>query len=278
MNNTLERFLIRDKVCIITGGAGLMGYSHACAVLAGGGIPVLLDIDRERLKIAKSRLKEKFENSTVEIYQVDITCIKQLEAIKDELIGKYGHVDILINNAANNPKMEEVTANMDSVRFDNFPLSIWKEDISVGLTGAFLCTQVFGVQMELQHKGVILNISSDLGVIAPDQRIYRKEGIAEAQQTVKPVTYSVIKHGLIGLTKYTATYWAEKGIRCNVICPAGIENGQDKEFISRLTNLIPMKRMATKDEYQSTVLYMISDASSYMTGSTVIVDGGRTCW
>lgn len=278
MSNALERFLITGKVCIITGGAGLMGYNHACAVLTGGGIPVLLDIDEEKLKIVIAELKKEFKNLTIEAFQVDITCDEQLEDVRAKLIEKYGHIDILINNAANNPKMEDSVANMSSIRFDNFPLSIWQEDILVGLTGAFLCTKVFGKQMEIQQKGVILNISSDLGIIAPDQRIYRREGIKETQQTVKPVTYSVIKHGLIGLTKYTATYWAEKGIRCNAVCPAGIENGQNEEFINKLTKLVPMKRMAAKDEYQSTVLYMISDASSYMTGTTVIVDGGRTCW
>lgn len=278
MNHILERFLIMDKVCIITGGAGLMGYNHACAVLAGGGIPVLIDINKEKLKIAETRLKKEFINSNIEVYQTDITCSNQLEVVKSALMEKYGHIDILINNAANNPKMEEVTVNMDTVKFNDFPLQIWQEDILVGLTGAFLCTQVFGSQMEIQQKGVILNISSDLGVIAPDQRIYRREGIEEIQQIVKPVTYSVIKHGLIGLTKYTATYWAEKGIRCNAICPAGIENGQSEEFINKLIDRIPMKRMAAKNEYQNTVLYMISDASSYMTGSVVIVDGGRTCW
>lgn len=278
MNGTLERFLITDKVCVITGGAGLMGYQHACAVLAGNGIPVLIDINGEMLDAVKARLEKSFKDVTVETYQADITCAKQLENIRDDLTKKYGHIDILINNAANNPKMEETTINMNSVGFENFPLQVWQADILVGLTGAFLCTQVFGLQMERQREGVILNISSDLGVIAPDQRIYRKDGIEEAQQTIKPVSYSVIKHGLIGLTKYTATYWAEKGIRCNALCPAGIENGQDDEFVNKLTNLIPMKRMALKGEYQGTVLYMISDASSYMTGATVIVDGGRTCW
>ena len=132
--------------------------------------------------------------------------------------------------------------------------------------------------MARQGKGVILNISSDLGIIAPDQRIYRKEGLADDEQTVKPVTYSVIKHGLIGLTKYLATYYAEKGVRANALCPAGVYNGQNDEFLHKLTNLIPMGRMADVEEYKSTVLYLISDASSYMTGSTVVVDGGRTCW
>ena len=132
--------------------------------------------------------------------------------------------------------------------------------------------------MAKQKKGVILNISSDLGIIAPDQRIYRREGLTDEQQTVKPVTYSVIKHGLIGLTRYLATYYAEKGIRVNALCPAGVFNGQDKEFVKKLTNLIPMNRMADTDEYKSTILYLISEASSYMTGSILTVDGGRTCW
>lgn len=276
--NALERFKIIDKVCVITGGGGLMADSHARAVLSGGGVAVLLDVSEEKLIAEKTRLQQAFKSPQIEIYKADITDKGQLDRVCDDLVDKYGHIDVLINNAANNPKVEGDAANMDAIRFDNLPLDIWQDDIAVGLTGAFLCTQVFGRQMEKQKSGVILNISSDLGIIAPDQRIYRKEGLLEDKQTVKPVTYSVIKHGLIGLTKYTATYWAKNGIRCNALAPAGIENGQDEEFISKLTNLIPMGRMATKEEYQSTVLYLISDASAYMTGTTVVVDGGRTCW
>lgn len=274
----MEKFSLDDKVCIITGGAGLMGHNHANAILSGGGVAVLLDIDDDKLNIEKTRLERLYESAQVDTYQVDIRERSQLEKVREDLVAKYGHIDILINNAANNPKVESEADNMNATRFDDFPLEIWNNDVAVGLTGAFLCTQVFGRQMEIQKEGVILNISSDLGIIAPDQRIYRKEGLAEEKQTIKPVTYSVIKHGLIGLTKYTATYWAKDGIRCNALCPSGIENGQDEEFIGKLTNLIPMGRMASQDEYQSTVLYMVSDASKYMTGATVIVDGGRTCW
>lgn len=277
-DSVLDRFRLDNRVCVITGGAGLMGDSHAKAVLSSGGSVALIDIDKVKLTEEKERLQDSFGDSHIDIYVADITKRQNLETIRDDLISKYGHIDILINNAANNPKMESKSSNMGAVRFDNLPLEIWMDDIAVGLTGAFLCSQVFGKQMEQQRSGVILNISSDLGVIAPDQRIYRKDGIPDEEQTVKPVTYSVIKHGLIGLTKYLATYWADYGIRCNAICPAGIENGQDSEFIKKLTNLVPMGRMASKDEYQATVLYMISDASAYMTGSTVIVDGGRTCW
>lgn len=278
MNTILDRFLIEGEVCIITGGAGLLGKKHAAAILSAKGIPVLLDISLESLAIAKKTLEEEFPNAVIEIYQADITNYDALCEVRAQLQEKYGHIDILINNAANNPKVESKSTNMENIRFDNFPLKLWQDDLAVGLTGAFLCSQVFGEQMEKQQKGVVLNISSDLGIIAPDQRIYQKEGLIPEEQSIKPITYSVIKHGLIGMTKYLATYWCQKGIRVNTICPAGVENGQNEEFMKKLTNLIPMGRMASAEEYQCTVLYMISEASSYMTGSTVIVDGGRTCW
>lgn len=278
MSAFFDRFCIKGKTCIITGGAGLLGKQHAIAVLEGGGIPILLDVSDKALETADKYLKSLYSDAKLGLYQVDITDETELKEVKEDIIGKYGHIDILINNAANNPKMEEKSKNFGNIRFDNFPMSIWMDDIAVGLTGAFLCSKVFGCAMEEQRKGVILNISSDLGIIAPDQRIYRREGLADDEQTIKPVTYSVIKHGLIGLTKYLATYWADKNIRVNAVCPAGVENGQNEDFVTKLTNLVPMGRMAGIDEYQCTVLYMISDASSYMTGSTVIIDGGRTCW
>ncbi len=279
MNVLMEKFMIRNELCVITGGAGLMGDSHARAVLYGGGIPVLIDVNEQKLKEEKERLKQTFADAGIETYVCDVTSREALEKVADGLIDKYGHIDVLINNAANNPKVEKTDGkSIGNFKYENFPLAVWNDDIAVGLTGALLCTQVFGAVMAKQGKGVILNISSDLGIIAPDQRIYKKEGLPEDEQPVKPVTYSVIKHGLIGLTRYTATYWAQSGVRCNAVCPAGIENGQEQEFMSKLLNLVPMERMAAKDEYQGTVLYMISDASRYMTGTTVIVDGGRTCW
>ena len=278
MNEIMKRFMLNDKVCIITGGAGLMGDSHAKAILSAGGVACLIDINGKKLMAEKVRLQEAFGNPRVEIFEADITQKDEIEQVSSDLIKKYGHIDVLINNAANNPKVEGHVSNMRPIGFEDFSLTIWEEDIAVGLTGALICTQVFGGQMAKQGFGVILNISSDLGIIAPDQRIYEKKGLSPDRQIKKPVTYSVIKHGLIGLTKYTATYWGGEGVRCNSLCPAGIENGQDDEFIIKLTNLVPMGRMATKEEYQNTVIYMVSDASKYMTGATVIVDGGRTCW
>lgn len=276
--NTLDQFKIDNKVIIITGGAGLLGKKHAEAVLDGGGIAVLLDIMREGLDNTVYDLRSKYGNQKVRGIIGDITDRDALKEVCNIILSDFKRIDGLINNAANNPKVEDNAANMKAIQFENFPLQMWMNDIAVGLTGAFLCSQVFGAVMANQNSGVILNISSDLGIIAPDQRIYRKDGLADDEQTIKPVTYSVIKHGLIGLTKYLATYYAEKGVRVNALCPAGVFNGQNDEFLRKLTNLIPMGRMADADEYKSTVLYMISAASSYMTGSTVIVDGGRTCW
>lgn len=274
----LEQYKITNKVIVITGGAGLIGRRHAQAVLEGEGIPVLLDIFEDALERAKEELLFQYPNGSVFTYVSDITSREALEKVRDDLLAQFGHIDGLINNAANNPKMEGGSKNMGAIRFHNLPLSIWQDDMNVGLTGAFLCCQVFGYEMEKQESGVIINVSSDYGIISPNQNIYRKEGASEDQQTVKPVSYSVVKHGIMGLTKYLATYWAKKGIRVNTLCPASLENGQDPDFIRRLSELVPMGRMSRPEEYPATVLYMLSDASSYMTGATVVLDGGRTIW
>lgn len=279
MKGFLNRFEIKNKICVVTGAAGLIGKRHAQAILEGNGIPILLDISGERLRDMKQRLLEDYgRDAVVRCFEVDITKRVELEKICEELTEEFGKVDVLINNAANNPKVESESKNMKATRFNDFSLELWNEDIAVGLTGAFLCAQVFGKIMEERGEGVILNISSDYGIIAPDQRIYRKKGLEDEQQIVKPVSYSVVKHGIIGLTKYLATYWAGKGIRVNSLCPASLYNGQDEEFVKNVSNLIPMGRMSYSDEYVCTILYMISDASSYMTGATVVLDGGRTIW
>jgi len=165
----------------------------------------------------------------------------------------------------------------NSSRLENFSLTEWDRQIAIGLTGAFICSKYFGKRLVAEGKaGVILNISSDLSVIAPDQRLYRKDGVDDKNQDVKPITYSVIKTGLIGLTRYLASYWADKRIRCNALSPGGIENKQSPEFIGRIEKLIPMGRMAKVDEYKSAVQFLCSDASSYLPGQKIVMDGGRS--
>lgn len=272
----MDNFSIEGQVCVITGGGGLIGRKHAEAVLEGKGIPVLLDIAQEPLENVRQNLEKEYMGANIEILVTDITCRKDIERVRDSLMKKYGHIDVLINNAANNPKVEGGSQNLKATGFLDFPTDIWNDDIAVGLTGALLCAQVFGKVMEEQKKGIILNIGSDYAIIAPDQRIYRKDGLAEDKQVIKPISYSVVKHGLIGMTKYLAAYWGQKGIRVNTLCPASLYNGQDEEFVSKVSQLIPMGRMSRPEEYVCTVLYMISEASSYMTGATVVLDGGRT--
>lgn len=298
MKRYQDQFSLKGRVCVITGGGGLIGMKHAEAVMEGEGIPVLLDIAEEGMqRVKNSLIKEYGEKKdgkdssiteepygadttepVIETFVTDITKRGALEEVRDILLKKYGHIDALINNAANNPKVEGGSKNLAATKFPEFPVEIWNDDLAVGLTGAMLCAQVFGGVMERQEKGVIINISSDYGLISPDQRVYRKEGVPEEEQIIKPVSYSVVKHGMIGLTKYLATYWAKKGIRVNTLCPASLANGQDEEFVQKLSNLIPMGRMSEPDEYVGTVLYMLSEASSYMTGATVVLDGGRTIW
>jgi NAD(P)-dependent dehydrogenase (short-subunit alcohol dehydrogenase family) len=275
--NTIKSFDITGRVAVITGGAGLLGTKHAEAIIESGGVPVLVDING---KLAEEKAKEISEKYNKEAFGclTDITDKRSLETLKDKINRKYGRVDILINNAANDPKVKEKLGEKPWTRFENFPEDVWNNDLAVGLKGTFLCSQVFGTVMAARDKGVILNVASDLGIIAPDQRIYRKDGLPENMQPVKPVTYSVVKHALIGLTKYLATYWSNKGVRVNSICPGGVYNNQPDDFVKKLTNLIPLGRMADIDEYKAAVLFMVSDASSYMTGATLIIDGGRTCW
>lgn len=274
--HTLDMFKLNGKAAIITGGGGLLGAQHAEAIAEAGGIPVLWDINAQ---VAQDRSRE-----IAEIYKlkslgmsVDITDPESVKNGLQEVLDTLHRVDILINNAANDPKVVPGES-LNWSRLENLSLNLWQKDIAVGLTGAFLCSREIGTYMAGHGGGVILNIASDLGVIAPDQRIYRQPDLSEDEQPVKPVTYSVIKHGLIGLTKYLATYWADKNVRVNSISPGGVYTNQPENFVQKLANLIPIGRMAKQDEYKAAVLFLISDASSYMTGSNLIVDGGRTCW
>jgi len=274
---TLEKFQLEGKVAVITGGAGLLGVQHAEVVAEAGGIPVLWDINQSRIEEQVDRISKKYNVLCLGTV-VDITKLESIQKGLEDIVAKVKNVSILINNAANDPKVSSDKNKLTDSRLENFSLDMWDNDLAVGLTGAFLCSQVIGTHMAQIGGGVILNIASDLGIIAPDQRLYRQEGAAEDDQPVKPVTYSVIKHGIIGLTKYLATYWADKNIRANAISPSGVYTNQPKEFVEKLSDLIPLSRMAEKDEYKAAVLFLISEASSYMTGSNLVIDGGRTCW
>jgi NAD(P)-dependent dehydrogenase (short-subunit alcohol dehydrogenase family) len=269
-------FDLTGRVAVITGGAGLLGRKHAEIIAEAGGIPVLADLPGARVESAAAAISECFRVECLGV-DADIGSEEDVERLRDAILSRFGRVDILINNAANNPKMEDRSGPAWS-RLENMPLDVWDADIRVGLTGAFLCSRTLGAQMAQAGRGVILNIASDLAVIAPDQRLYRQEGLPDKQQPVKPVTYSVVKTALLGLTRYLATYWADAGVRVNAISPGGVYNQQPDAFVARLRQLIPLGRMANLDEYQGAILFLCSDASSYMTGANLVIDGGRSCW
>lgn len=272
-----QAFDLSGRVAVITGGAGLLGVKHGEALMELGAAVALMDLDERRAQAAAADLAKRIGGKAIGI-GCDITDEGAVSAAQARVTHKLGAAGILVNNAANNPKVEGDASGKNFSRLENFPLATWNLDIAVGLTGAFLCSRVFGADMAKAGKGVIVNIASDLGVIAPDQRLYRKDSLPPDQQPVKPVTYSVVKAGLIGLTRYLATYWPDCGVRCNALVPGGVYAGQDEGFLSRVAHLIPMGRMAHQDEYKGAVAFLASDASSYMNGALLLVDGGRTVW
>ena len=268
---------LTGKTALITGAAGLLGKEHAAALAALGAKVVLTDISEDSLQTAAQKLITEFPNEKIKTYVMDVTSITSIRSVQEQL-NNNGQIDILINNAAIDPKVNADNNLVEISRFEHFPLSQWNFQLDVGLTGAFLCSQAFGTDMAKCGYGVILNIASDLSIIAPDQRLYQQPELPKIQQPVKPVTYSVIKTALIGLTRYLATYWADQGVRVNALSPGGVYNGQGEEFVTRLTNLIPMGRMADRDEYRGAIQFLCSDASRYMTGQNIAIDGGRSVW
>jgi len=268
-------FSLTGRVAVITGAAGLLGLRHAEAIAAAGGIPVLADLREDAAKAAAADITARFGTAALGV-AVDITDDASVESLLQTVMQTFGRVDILVNNAANNPRVEDGAQKF--ARLEKFPLEQWHADIAVGLTGAFLCAKVFGTAMAQAKRGVIINISSEYGMIAPDQRLYRVEGEREDQQPVKPVTYTVVKAGLHGLTLYLSTYWAHLGVRANTITVGGVQNGQPAEFLDRAASRIPLNRMALAHEFQGALVYLCSDAASFVNGANLVVDGGKSVW
>lgn len=273
-----DLFTLKDKVIVVTGAGGLLGFEYCKAIINAKGIPILIDINEKLLKSKVAELKQEHPSCICDGYVIDITNEKEIENNCAEILIKYRKIDGLINNAANNPKIEN-NDGMNFSRLENFDINIWQKDLNVGLLGAFLCIKHYGFAISKNLQGgSIINVSSDLGIMAPNQELYKKKGVSPDLQSVKPVTYSVVKHGINGLTRYISTYWADKNVRCNSICPGGVFNNQSDEFLEKVSKLIPLGRMAEEDELNGIIIYLLSDASSYVNGSIINIDGGRTVW
>ena len=249
---------LKNKNIVISGGNGFLGKQLCSAFLDQGSKVFVLD------------LKKPKEKNKLNFFKTDITKEIDLKKFLTFLKQKKIKIDVLINSAANDHVPIKKNKNKENLTLENFSKKIWYDDLNVSLTGSLMTTKILGSYMAKNKKGVILNISSDLGIIAPNQEVYKKTNF------VKPVSYSVVKHGIIGLTKYTASYWSKKNIRCNAIAPGGMYNNQDGSFVRKINQLIPLGRMAKKNEYNGLILFLCSEVSSYITGSVIVADGGRT--
>lgn len=258
---------LTGRTVLVTGGSGFLGQQWISALLEAGASVVSADVVKPEHNGGPQLRHE----------QVDVTSPADVAALAARLQADGVEVDVLVNNAAIDAGVSSTGLDRPD-RFETLSLERWQAEVAVGLTGAFLCAQAFGPRMAARGRGVIVNVGSDLGLIGPDQRLYRVDGAPEDAQPVKPVTYSVIKSGLIGLTRYLATYWGEQGVRANVLCPGGVARDQDPAFVSRLAERIPLGRMAHPGEYGDAMVFLCSDASSYMTGACLVLDGGRTTW
>jgi NAD(P)-dependent dehydrogenase (short-subunit alcohol dehydrogenase family) len=275
MTNIQEKFDLTGKVAIVTGGIGLLG-SEFCRTLGEAGAAVVVaDLDGEKAhQLAKSLGEMGLIARGV---GVDVTRPESVAAMVDETVHIYGQLDVLVNSAAMDPKFDQEHASQQAANaFETFPLEAWNQALNVNLTGAFLCCQAAARAMLKQGSGALINICSTYGLVGPDQRIYQKPG--QEFQSYKPVYYTVTKSGILGLTKYLATYYAGKGIRANALTPGGVYNNHDDTFTRNYSARTVIGRMAHKDEMNGALLFLASDASSYMTGSNLVVDGGWTAW
>lgn len=266
------KYDLKNKYCLITGAAGLLGEEHAHSLLEINANVILTDIDIQKLNFKKKNLIKKYPTSKILITKMDVSKESSIKKVIKKLKKDNVKLHCLINNAAIDSKIKKNQKMSNTSSFEKVLLQDWEKHLSVGLTGAMLCAKHFG-KMIISNKngGVIINVASDLSVIAPNHRIYSK-GV------YKPVMYSVVKHGIIGLTKYLSTYWNNKKLRCNAISPGPIQNNQPVRFIKKLKFQIPLNRLALKNEYRGAIQFLCSDASSYMTGQNLVIDGGRSVW
>lgn len=276
MNNIQVLFNLSRRLVLLTGGAGLLGQCYVNALLKANAIVIVADInEKDAKRVAFEAVKES--GGEAYGYHLDVSDKKSVQVLSDAVFLKWGRVDILVNNAAIDPKFDQSDLNDRGYKLEEYPSELWQKSIETNLTGVFNCCQVIGKAMVEQGYGVIVNISSTYGMVAPNQSIYRKPDEVE-QSNFKPPDYPVTKAGVAQLTRYLAAYWKGKNIRVNTLTPGGVYNDQDPEFIRRYSDLTMLGRLADKSEMCGPLLLLVSDASSYMTGANLVVDGGWTAW
>ena len=271
-----EKFNLTGRVAVVTGGPGLLGAEFCRTLTEAGAAVVVVDVNGDAARRTANGLSQKGAQAIA--VPTDITQPDSVQAMVETTLKTFGRIDILVNSAALDPKFDPdaFAKGITPGKFEEYPLDQWNQALNVNLTGMFLVTQACVKPMLAQgKKGSIINICSTYGLNGPDQRIYRKEG---RPQTFKPVYYTVTKAGVLGFTKYLAAYYMETEIRVNALTPGGVFNNHDEDFVKNYAAKTIMGRMAHKDEMNGALIFLASDASSYMTGNNVVVDGGWTAW
>ncbi len=269
-----DRFSVENKVVVVTGGLGQLGRQFSLALLERRALVAVLDARTDE-RLTLERFGERARDDHLLFLQADVIDRPSLQAALHRINEAWGKPEVLINNAGLDSPPSAPPE--ETGPFETYPESSWAQVLDVNLRGPFLCCQVFGGQMAEAGRGSIINICSIYGVVSPDQRLYeyrRRTG----QPFFKPVAYSASKSGLLNLTRYLATYWAPRGVRVNTLTLGGVYNRQAEAFVEQYAARVPLGRMAREDEYNEAVVFLASDASSYMTGSNVVVDGGWTAW
>jgi len=262
-------FSLKDKIAVVTGACGLLGKEHCKALADAGAHVIVADTDEHNCKDFAAQLGKGHMG-----VKMDVTDLRSLFSAREQVLEKYKTIDILVNNAAINDMFENPLHAAEQSKFENYPLSLWEKSWSVNVTGVFLCSQVLGSVMAENKRGSIINIASTYGIVAPDQNIYKDK--TGKQQFHKSVSYPVTKGAVISFTKFLASYWGDKNVRVNTLSPGGVENNQDEYFKTNYSNRTLLKRMAAPSDYRGAVVFLASDASSYMTGANLVVDGGWT--
>jgi NAD(P)-dependent dehydrogenase (short-subunit alcohol dehydrogenase family) len=269
-------FSLDGKVAVVTGGLGLLGRQHGLALAEAGAHMAVADLDRCGAEQFARELSERFGQPALGCH-VDISSAEAVSSLCDEVERTLGPIDVLVNNAAIDDKVSRDAFDLDETsRFEHYPLDRWNAMLNTNITGTFLCCQIIGRGMAERAAGSIINIASTYGVVAPDQSLYRNgDGV---QTFLKGPAYPTTKGAVIALTRYLSTYWGRRGVRVNALSPGGVENGQDPGFVARYCARTPLGRMATATDYRGALVFLASDASSYMTGANLVVDGGWTAW
>lgn len=264
-------FDLTGRVAIVTGGAGFLGKEFARILAEAGAHVVIADVNRE----AAETVAKQLSKTGALAVQTDVTNKESVAAMVGMAKDVFGRVDVLVNSAALDPKFDLKEAGKHTQDFEGYPLEAWQKSLDVDLTGAFLCTQAVTPIMKEQNSGVIVNVSSIYGVVGPDQRLYEKD---DGSKGVKPPSYSATKAALDGFTRYLAAYFTGTNIRANTLTLGGVFNNHDEQFTKRYNARVPMGRMMKLEEVGGLLLFLVSDASSYMTGTNLVVDGGWTAW